>query len=103
MTSDWNNSNRESNWFAWDPDRQAFDFAQTENHVFGAYAKDAKRIGDMTRDELIAVIAAGYHEREQLANACRAALGERHRLSAGVERLLSEAVHLVTPYAEPGQ
>lgn len=61
---------KESNWWEWDQVNKRFDYSQTLDHVFAPYsAEAAKRIGDMDRDELIHVIATGYHDRERLAAA----------------------------------
>jgi hypothetical protein len=58
----------QSNWWEWDKDAKRWTFKQTEDHIFAPYGTDGgKRIGDMTRDELIHVIAMGYQDREDLA------------------------------------
>lgn len=59
----------DSNWWEWDANTKEWSYQKTENHVFAPYHKGGKRIGDMTRDELIEVIAVGYYEREILAKA----------------------------------
>lgn len=58
-----------SNWFAWDEQAKRFSYEKTEDHIFAPYVNGGKRIGDMTREELIRVIAIGYTEREDLAKA----------------------------------
>lgn len=59
-----------TNWYEWDKEAKKFSYQKTEDHIFAPYTDVwNKRIGDMTRDELIQVIAAGYHDREELAKA----------------------------------
>src|SRR5687768_13326747 len=60
-----------SNWVEWDEANQRFSHQKTEDYVFGnaGNAKGEKRIGDMTRDELIHAIAAFNHDRDELAGA----------------------------------
>lgn len=59
-----------SNWVEWDDANQRFSHQKTEDYVFGnagGKLHNAKRIGDMTRDELIQAIAAFNHDRDELA------------------------------------
>lgn len=58
-----------SNWFDLNGPTDAETYKETEDHIFGPDRNGGKRIGDMTRDELIKVIAMGYYERETLAYA----------------------------------
>jgi hypothetical protein len=59
-----------SRWFHFDREKRRYSYERTENHVFGDFeGHEGKRIGDMTRDELLHVIAIGYHERDTLARA----------------------------------
>ena len=62
-------NDEQTNWYEWDAEAKKFSFRKTEDHVFAPYHNGGKRIGDMTRDELLYVIAMGYYEREQLAKA----------------------------------
>ncbi len=56
-----------SNWFEFDEQASKWSYQRTEDHIYAAYNRGGKRIGDMSREQLIEVIAIGYHEREQLA------------------------------------
>ena len=56
-----------SNWFEFDGQAGKWSYQRTEDHIYAAYDRGGKRIGDMSREQLIEVIAIGYHEREQLA------------------------------------
>lgn len=60
----------QTNWWEWDSKAKKYSFEKTKQYVWGKH-NDApgKRIDDMSRDELIQVIATGYYDREQLAKA----------------------------------
>lgn len=59
-----------SNWWEWDAKAKKYSFEKTKQYVWGkSHDRPGKRIDDMSRDELIQVIATGYHDREQLATA----------------------------------
>lgn len=87
-----------SNWWEWDPTNHKWSFAQTENHLFGIGFPGAKRIGDMDREDLLRVIATGYHDRETLAKAL---------IGVGTEGEIAEAkrhAHLIVgriPVCQP--
>lgn len=93
----------QNRWWEYDPNR-GYVFTKTENHIFAPYRKDAQRIGDMSREELIAVIAAGYYERDLLAVACKAALENvSEMLTQETTNQLLDAIRLVTPMEDsPG-
>lgn len=59
--------NELTNWYEWDDTAKKWSFQKTKDHIFAGYHQGGKRIGDMAEDELIRVIATGYHERERLA------------------------------------
>lgn len=63
------NDDIKSNWYEWDNEAKKFSYQKTKDHVFAPYMNGGKRIGDMTRDELIHVIAMGYEDRENFAKA----------------------------------
>jgi hypothetical protein len=69
----------ETNWYSFNPEAREWEVSKTEDHIFAPYSDGGRRIGDMTREELLQVIATGYHEREKLAEALRAAVGRCQR------------------------
>lgn len=61
-----------SHWVEWDEANQRYSHQKTEDYVFGnagGKLHNAKRIGDMTREELIQAIAAFNYDRDELAAA----------------------------------
>lgn len=61
-----NNESDTSPWFEYDPIHERYTFHGTENYVWGKKHGPNKRVGDMSRDELIHVIAVTFLERDQL-------------------------------------
>lgn len=90
--SDW-----ESNWYDFNHEAGVWDFTKTEDHIFAPYAYGGRRIGDMSREELLEVIAAGYHEREELARAVVAleACGGVDASEMGLEDVVDTAVKII--------
>lgn len=84
-----------TNWWAWDGEKKGFSFQKTEDHIFAPYHNGGQRIGDMSREELIAVIATGYHDREQLAVALLHVVANDGKSTADISDALRTAQLIV--------